>query len=200
MNDTALRIKQAALRLFTEYGFEGTSLSDIAQSVGIKTPSIYAHYKSKEQLFIRLVEDVIAEEWDKWLAYMAGEEVVSKPAKERLRMLFHFFADFSGMSAGQSFLKRTILMPPRGLEDRIRADIIAYEETITRFLRELLCEAKTEAGGIRGTPEQEERQIAVFFAFTDGLLVEFQLYDPAVYRKRVEAAWEFLWEGIIRGG
>ena len=49
MNDTALRIKQTALGLFTEYGFEGTSMSDIAKAVGIKTPSIYAHNESKEQ-------------------------------------------------------------------------------------------------------------------------------------------------------
>ncbi|WP_127531948.1 TetR/AcrR family transcriptional regulator [Paenibacillus kobensis] len=199
MNDTALRIKQTALRLFTEYGFEGTSLSDIAQSVGIKTPSIYAHYKSKEQLFIRLVEDVITEERDKWLQIMDGEDARGRSAKERLRMLFDFFTDFTGMSAGQSFLKRTMLVPPRGLEERIRADIIAYEETLSSFLRGLLREAEAEAG-VEKPADRGEQQIAVFYALIDGLLVEFQLYDAATHRKRIEAVWDWLWEGITRGG
>jgi len=199
MNDTALRIKQTALRLFTEYGFEGASLSDIAKSVGIKTPSIYAHYRSKEQLFVRLVEDVIVEEQHKWMQLMEEENVRNRSAEERLRGIFHFFTDFKGMSAGQSFLKRTILMPPRGLEERIRSDIIAYEENVTSLLRGLLQEAAKELETAM-SPEREEMQIAAFYALIDGLLVEFQLYDETTHRKRIEAAWEWLWEGIERGG
>ncbi|GMK38163.1 TetR family transcriptional regulator [Paenibacillus sp. CCS19] len=196
MNDTAYRIQQTALKLFTEYGFEGTSLSDIAKEVGIKTPSIYAHYTSKEQLFLTLVEDVIVEEREKWTTKMNEELIHRLSAKDRLRLLFDFYTDFAGMSIGQAFLKRVMLAPPRGLEERLRQHILDYEDKITDDLHRLLRAAGEEAGA---PPVDLNRQVAVVYALIDGLLVEFKLYDAKTHRQRVEAVWVWLWNGIMRG-
>ena len=42
------RILLAALDLFSEKGYDQTSIDLIAEAVGIKGPSIYAHYKEKK--------------------------------------------------------------------------------------------------------------------------------------------------------
>ena len=39
------RILLAALDLFSEKGYDQTSIDLVAEAVGIKGPSIYAHYK-----------------------------------------------------------------------------------------------------------------------------------------------------------
>ena len=44
-----------ALRLFSEHGYDGVSMRDIAAEVGIKAASIYNHFASKEDIFNSLL-------------------------------------------------------------------------------------------------------------------------------------------------
>ncbi|MGN0906376.1 MAG: TetR/AcrR family transcriptional regulator, partial [Bullifex sp.] len=56
-NDTKKKIRDTALKLFSERGYEGVSVQDIAKGVGIKAPSLYKHYRSKKDIFMGIIED-----------------------------------------------------------------------------------------------------------------------------------------------
>ena len=47
-------IKIAALKLFSENGFQGTTIKELAKECGLKPSSIYSHYTSKEELYVEV--------------------------------------------------------------------------------------------------------------------------------------------------
>jgi len=51
---TRERILDVALELFTDQGFDGTSMREIAGRLGITKPSIYYHFASKEDVLLAL--------------------------------------------------------------------------------------------------------------------------------------------------
>ena len=51
-------ILEHATRLFAERGYDGTTLQDIADAIGITRPGLYNYISSKEQLLAALVRDV----------------------------------------------------------------------------------------------------------------------------------------------
>jgi len=73
---------EAAMRVFWEKGYEGASLTDLTEAMGIHRPSLYAAFGDKEALF-RLVLERYAEGQ---VAYMhnALEEPTARKAAERL--------------------------------------------------------------------------------------------------------------------
>lgn len=50
------RILEAALELFAERGFAGTSIRDISKRVGINSATLYAHYPSKDNVLSELIQ------------------------------------------------------------------------------------------------------------------------------------------------
>lgn len=53
--DRAFDIRDAASRLFSERGYRGTRMQDIARDVGIRAPSLYNHVASKQDLLRSLM-------------------------------------------------------------------------------------------------------------------------------------------------
>ncbi|MFX3636402.1 MAG: TetR/AcrR family transcriptional regulator [Candidatus Pristimantibacillus sp.] len=181
---TADRIKQAAVTMFTESGYEGTSMSEIAKEVGIKTPSIYAHFKSKEQLFLQLLEEGIADERSQFI--MLSEATKQEQVWERLYKVFDFFTDYERLTAGQAFLKRTMLVPPRHLRDHLSQQIISLEAEMDHYLKDMIHQGQNDGSIVL---RDAEEMIALLYNGVDGLLVEYQIYNDSLFNKRKQMVW-----------
>jgi AcrR family transcriptional regulator len=57
--DTRTRILDAALELFSEHGFDGTTLQQIADRLGFTKAALYYHFRSKDELLQALVTPAI---------------------------------------------------------------------------------------------------------------------------------------------
>jgi AcrR family transcriptional regulator len=53
------RLKQAALALFGELGYEQTSVDDIVRRANVAMGSFYQHYRSKRQLLLALMDELL---------------------------------------------------------------------------------------------------------------------------------------------
>lgn len=60
MKPTPERILDAAEDLFAEKGYTATSLGDVADLVGIRSPSLYNHFRNKEALYEAVLNRLIA--------------------------------------------------------------------------------------------------------------------------------------------
>lgn len=58
---TPERILNAAEDIFAEKGYSATSLGDVADRVGIRSPSLYNHFKNKEALYEAVLERLLAD-------------------------------------------------------------------------------------------------------------------------------------------
>ena len=56
--DTKQKILDEALTLFSEKGYANVFVSEIAEHVGIKAPSLYKHYKGKQAIFDAILEEM----------------------------------------------------------------------------------------------------------------------------------------------
>ena len=88
--ETVAKILDVSMRLFTEQGYEHTTIQDIVDALGMSKGAIYHHFKSKEDILDRIND-----------RYYENLEWFSDPAKlpgrnglEKLRHAFrHFLTD-----------------------------------------------------------------------------------------------------------
>lgn len=84
---TSEAVLDAALTLFAQRGYHGTALSQLAEALGIRTPSLYNHMRSKQEL----LETIIGRTLDDVLADFEAVTGVDDPA-QRLRNATRVYA------------------------------------------------------------------------------------------------------------
>lgn len=185
-------IKYEALGLFVAQGYDGTSMSDIAGRVKIRPSSIYAHFKSKDELFLAIFADVIAEK-------LADLEEIKRQAKGGgIEALLHSILmsrvrEIETNKNNALFYKRNALFPPAHLKTEIQRSLFAYEDQFTRFLIPSFVEGIEQGEVIN---ERVEKLVVAFYCVLDGLYVLSHYHHLDSYRKVVDDAWSLFWQSI----
>jgi len=77
-------IAGAATELFTERGYRGASIEEIARRAGVTPPVVYDHFASKRELYRALLESHYADLREVWRGNFAGDG----PPRERVERSF----------------------------------------------------------------------------------------------------------------
>lgn len=186
------KIMEAALSLFARNGYEGTSLADIAKVVGIQKPSIYNHFKSKEELFLTIYEKIL------WFHVQEIERLMQEikhlTAKEQLfqivNLTFQYYIDYEEQS---TFLNRAVFFPPKQLKEQLREQFIDSEEAMSVILKSII-ERGMENGEIRiGNIDDF---IMSYYCLMDGIFIELSFYGAEKMKPRIINIWNNFWYGL----
>jgi TetR/AcrR family transcriptional regulator, cholesterol catabolism regulator len=113
-------ILDAATRLFSEKGYAGTTMRDIAKAVGVLPGSLYAHIEAKEVLLLEIVEsgidrylmagdglDDVAAPVDRLRAAVRSHVAVVAESPQRALVVFHQWRFLSGPNRARIVDKRS---------------------------------------------------------------------------------------------
>ncbi|MEU7057526.1 TetR/AcrR family transcriptional regulator [Streptomyces sp. NPDC046197] len=82
---TPAAVRETALTLFSERGYHGTALSQIAAKLGVRTPSLYNHMNSKHDLLDAIVSETTEQVWADYEAAVEGSTGVADALRRAVK-------------------------------------------------------------------------------------------------------------------
>jgi AcrR family transcriptional regulator len=126
MSERREEMTRVAARLFAERGYQGTSLADLAEALGMQKPSLYHHIEAKEDLLWEVALEGAE-------AFHAGLDALPEgiPATERIRLALqaHLAVVSAQLDIATVFVREWRYLSGERLE-RFAAERRRYEERI----------------------------------------------------------------------
>lgn len=166
----------AAEALFARHGFDGTSIADVADAVGIRKSSIYSHFNNKAELYLR-IQSMIHQQ-----AFASIDEVFADArlrSDEKLREALHRLATHDAIS-----FFRFSMFPPVELADRIRPIFDSFDSRFRERVREALMSPEL---GLN--PSQALHAVDMYIYLMNGLMSIQHREDPGEFRQDVDEAF-----------
>ncbi|MEU6236429.1 helix-turn-helix domain-containing protein [Kitasatospora sp. NPDC047058] len=168
-SDTRARIIAVALELFSEQGYEQTSLREIADRLGVTKAALYYHFKTKDDIVHGIVDSMAAPiddtiAWGReqpWTPELRDELIRRFAAgmSERVPLLRFFHENQPALRdspAGLEFRQRMIAMirlvhgPDASFEDRLRATMSLFTINLAMFILKQDADDCTVPGHVPG--------------------------------------------------
>ncbi len=130
-------ILDVARALFAEKGFEGTSISDIAGSVGVADGAIYKHFASKRALLFEVIRSFYEP-----VIELAGETVAGIP-DVRVRLRYLIWLQLRAFTE-EPDVCRLIIAEVRPMHDYYESEVAELNRRWTSLLVEVIKEGQTD--------------------------------------------------------
>lgn len=183
------QIRDAARALFRERGFDRTTLRAIAERAGMGASSIYRHIRSKEELLVEELAEVLEEAW----RHVRTIEDRGVTTRERVRK---FLDTQHGLLLGDPDLTIIAVRATTHPGARVARRVLALQDRTIGLLTELLL-----AGRLRGELRRDVDVVAAARAVefvTTGARIAWAngLIEADACRASIDAAVELLFTGI----
>jgi|GEM_PF-6713490 len=189
-------IKRLALELFSQKGFEGTTIKDIAKKSGLKPSSIYSHITSKEGLFLDILKDCMkngGQSVKNINDYIINEDGCD--SVEALRQ-YHFAITkhFVENKEEYLFLRQvtSFINGKYGVDNNISANVIINGTTID-FFKSFFVELKQQG---RIIDKSNEELFYIYAGTIIAYLEEKLVYNIPLDDEHINMFWRGFWKSI----
>jgi len=190
--ETQARILDAAEAVFSEQGFEKTQLEEVAARAGYTRGAIYAHYASKEDLFLALMEQRVLTKFIAIRQVLEAEpEVRLRPAIFR-RWMATQAADHSWGTLMLEF-KLYALRRPESRQKLLHMYEMMAKASGHDFI-ELLFGAELD----KAARAAVERRLAILGAILSAVNLESHFRPKLLPKQQVQVVLDELYEALIR--
>jgi AcrR family transcriptional regulator len=131
-------VRDIALTLFAERGYHGTAMSQIADALGVRVPTLYSHIRSKQDLLAEIAVETTGAVLADFQRAIAGIDDVS----ERLRRAIEAYALRHATHRRQALVVNRDIF---SLEEPTRSAVLASRQQHEHAVRQLICDG-LEAG------------------------------------------------------
>src|SRR2546423_7383212 len=140
MSTRRSELTRQAARLFAQKGYHGTSIGDLAEAMGVRKGSLYAHIRSKQDLLYETMLEGAR-------AFHGGLDAITEelPATEKIRLALR---SHLRVVADQLDVATVFVQEWRYLEGGRRDEIVAERRRYEGRIRVLFREGR-DLGGLR---------------------------------------------------
>ncbi|WYP27576.1 TetR/AcrR family transcriptional regulator [Alkalihalobacillus sp. FSL W8-0930] len=190
---TADEIKKAALFSFGQNGFEGASLAQIADEVGIKKQSIYTHFKNKDDLFLTVLEDSLQNDWSFLVNWIDQNQDLSMHdlLEEHLYLLLRRFSEEDSYRFGL----RISFFPPSHLYEKVMHQVAQYESRFEEAFMPIFETALSE--GFLDIKDARSGVLA-YLSMVDAIFIELIYGNKERALMKLKALWSIFWRGVVK--
>ncbi len=167
---TRSSLLEAAASLFCQEGLEGTSVEQVAQAAGYTKGAFYANFKSKEELFLVMLDQRFAQELERLDHALAGTQEPLQEAEAAAADFIHFASDEQWPRLYFQFVAHAVR------DEKFRQALALRQQAMRERLTELFRRWKDDVGHTPPVPLQDVT--AMFFFMADGFLVD-RMIDPS---------------------
>jgi AcrR family transcriptional regulator len=189
--ETQEKILDAALAIFSEQGFEKTQLEEVAARAGYTRGAIYAHYSSKEDLFLALMEHRVLTKFAAVRKVIEAEPEVSKRPVIFKRWLASQINDHAWGTLMLEF-KLYALRRPQSREKLQRLYDLMFKSSGNDFIEVLFGRNFDKA-----SRSAVERRFAVMGAILSAVILESHFRPKLLPRQHLQTLLEELYEALI---
>jgi AcrR family transcriptional regulator len=184
-------ICRVAARVFYEKGYDGASMQDIAEAVGLTKAGLYHHVSSKDTLLFEIMNygmDILDE------SVLAKLKDIQDP-REKLRQTILGHIDLVVRARDMEIT--VILHENRSLKGNMRKMINARKRAYIDYLENLIARVQEQAGA----PPRVSPHIAAFavLGMINWLYQWYHLEGPIKQEEIAQAYVDFFFRGLLGG-
>jgi AcrR family transcriptional regulator len=166
---TRKSLLRAAAKLFCKRGLEGASIDEVAQAAGYTKGAFYANFKSKEELFLVMLDERFAEELERLDRALAGTQEPQEEARAAAVDFVHAATDQDWPKLYFQFVAHA------ARNEEFRQELATRHRAMRARLSEILERWKRGTGHASPVPIEQVTAMMSFMA--DGFLVD-RIVEP----------------------